>query len=324
MFKNVSNSELISKTKQLACEERVLLKRVLEHLEEIERRKLHLVKHSSMFIFCQNELGYSGNEAHTRICAMRLSREVPDVLPAVEEGRLSLTNLAQAQAFFKQAATPFLVEEKKKVLKDLEGLSTRECEKKLFPHALQKKTFEVDDELLADLKRIRELWGNQDFSEKEVLRKMAKLVLSRIDPELKGEARSEAKTGAKRSVGAPKVIVAASGKEDREEVEAECPPSEFVTPENRHIPAAVQRAVWKRDQGRCTYGFSSQRCDSRYALQFDHLNEYAYGGAHTVDNLRLLCRAHHRVKSAGERVERIANACIARFGEVSTCVAKGA
>ena len=228
------------------------------------------------------ELGYTENEAFSRIAAMRLSREVPEVVQAVEDGRLSLTNLAQAQSFFRKSEKPVPVEEKRKVLQELEGMSTRECKKKLMPEEAQKKTFEVDDALLADLRRIRELWGNQDLSDMELLRKMAKLVLSRIDPE------------AKKSVGAPKVNVKADVKVDAELEEV---PAELNTPETRDIPAAVKREVWKRDEGRCTYRHVGQRCSSRYALQLDHVVPYSHGGAHTATNLRLLCRAHHRMRS---------------------------
>lgn len=264
MFQNTSDGELISKTKGLVAEERRLTARVLEHLEEIERRRLHFeMGFSSMFKFCLEELGYSESEAHYRISAMRLARDVPEVVAAVEAGRLSLTNLAQAQSYFRKNETP--VEAKRELLKELEGLSTRECEKKLAPERLKVRAFELDDELEADLRRIRELWGNQDLSDTEMLRKMAKLVLSRIDPVQK-------KRRSPQSVGAPQV------------------PPEFDAPENRHIPGPVKWEVWHRDGGCCTYMSGTRRCASRYAIQFDHVLEYACGGTHTPGNLRLLCR----------------------------------
>lgn len=48
--------------------------------------------------------------------------------------------------------------------------------------------------------------------------------------------------------------------------------------------AEVRRQVWRRDQGRCT------NCESRYALEIDHILPKALGGLWTVNNLRLLCR----------------------------------
>src|SRR3954465_14219339 len=122
MFHEISDSELISKTKTLASEERRLLGQVLLHLEEIERRQLYLSKFTCLFDFCLEELGYSRNEAAARISAMKVSREVPEVVQAVEMGRLSLTNLVIAQSYFKKekkAGSPVPMEAKREVLRGI-------------------------------------------------------------------------------------------------------------------------------------------------------------------------------------------------------------
>src|SRR5262249_42154676 len=47
----------------------------------------------------------------------------------------------------------------------------------------------------------------------------------------------------------------------------------------RTIPSHVRRAVWKRDQGRCTFvSLTGRRCESREFLEFDHVLEVARGG----------------------------------------------
>ena len=68
----------------------------------------------------------------------------------------------------------------------------------------------------------------------------------------------------------------------------------------RAIPAAVKRAVWRRDRGRCSYvdRTSGRRCGSQHLLQIDHVVPYAQGGAAEPNNLRLLCAAHHRHRHA--------------------------
>lgn len=64
--------------------------------------------------------------------------------------------------------------------------------------------------------------------------------------------------------------------------------------EGRHIPAAVKRAVWIRDGGRCVFvGKGSRRRRERGFLEFHHVRPYAVGGAPTVDNIQLRCRAHN-------------------------------
>jgi hypothetical protein len=71
-------------------------------------------------------------------------------------------------------------------------------------------------------------------------------------------------------------------------------PGAVPAPGSRHIPAEVRRAVWARDGGQCgfvgTYGL---RCLERSFLEFHHVVPHALGGAPTVDNIQLRCRAHN-------------------------------
>jgi hypothetical protein len=67
-----------------------------------------------------------------------------------------------------------------------------------------------------------------------------------------------------------------------------------------YIPAAVRRAVWKRDGGRCAFVASNgRRCDALRCLEYHHVLPRAAGGRATVENIQLRCRAHN-----GHEVER--------------------
>lgn len=69
----------------------------------------------------------------------------------------------------------------------------------------------------------------------------------------------------------------------------------------RHIPAHVKRAVWERDEGRCTFvGHTGHRCGSRKFLEFDHADPVARGGQATVERMRLRCRAHNQYEAERE------------------------
>ena len=57
----------------------------------------------------------------------------------------------------------------------------------------------------------------------------------------------------------------------------------------RSIPAAIGRALWLRDGGCRVPG-----CGRRRHLQGHHVVGWAQGGATKLDNLVLLCHAHHR------------------------------
>jgi 5-methylcytosine-specific restriction endonuclease McrA len=62
------------------------------------------------------------------------------------------------------------------------------------------------------------------------------------------------------------------------------------------IPAAVRRAVWERDQGRCTWPLDAGgRCGSTHRLQLDHVGPWALDGETSVTNLRLLCARHNQL-----------------------------
>ena len=67
-----------------------------------------------------------------------------------------------------------------------------------------------------------------------------------------------------------------------------------VAGEARSIPAAVRRAVRQRDGQRCAFvGAGGRQCTEQSWLEFDHVVAWARGGDHSVDNVRLDCRAHN-------------------------------
>jgi hypothetical protein len=68
-------------------------------------------------------------------------------------------------------------------------------------------------------------------------------------------------------------------------------------PNSRHIPAAVRRAVWRRDCGRCAFTGEQRRCDETAFLEFHHVIPFAAGGEATPENIELRCRAHNQYES---------------------------
>jgi len=64
-------------------------------------------------------------------------------------------------------------------------------------------------------------------------------------------------------------------------------------PRSRYIPAAVRRAVWLRDEGRCRFVGPHGRCGETGRLEFHHLVPFADGGPPTASNTELRCTIHN-------------------------------
>lgn len=64
---------------------------------------------------------------------------------------------------------------------------------------------------------------------------------------------------------------------------------------SRRIPAAIRRAVWERDGGRCAFvGRDGTQCAGAGWLEYHHRVPFSRGGRHEMGNLELRCRAHNQ------------------------------
>jgi hypothetical protein len=86
------------------------------------------------------------------------------------------------------------------------------------------------------------------------------------------------------------------------------PAPRACAPRSRHIPAAIKRAVWKRDNGRCAFVGRRGRCTERGFLEFHHVVPYAGGGQATIGNIQLRCRSHNAYEGTRTRVR--GNRCL--------------
>jgi len=68
------------------------------------------------------------------------------------------------------------------------------------------------------------------------------------------------------------------------------------------IPKAVKARVWLRCEGRCA--LSGRKLGPGDAVDFDHITPLSMGGKHAEDNLQLVSREVHRLKTAEEAAPR--------------------
>ena len=79
-LKQLKDTELNEKVKNLVIQERKLTQAILEHVAEIDRRKLYLsMAYPSLFDYLTKEVGYSAGAAQRRIDAARLMQRIPEV-----------------------------------------------------------------------------------------------------------------------------------------------------------------------------------------------------------------------------------------------------
>ena len=97
----LSDDRLLERTKELSGIEHHLEVVVIDHLREIQRRRLYLRRgFSSLFDYAVRELGYSDAAAWRRIKAMRLCAEVDGVRERLQDGTMTLNAAAQLQHAF--------------------------------------------------------------------------------------------------------------------------------------------------------------------------------------------------------------------------------
>ncbi len=317
MLNHLSNAQLTDNLKNLVQKESEVLNQVLEHLEEMERRRLYLrLGFSSLFEYCTKELGYSEGAAQRRISSMRLIKEIPQVKEKLESGKLNLTTLSMAQSFFrreeKEQKAKYTSFEKHELLKTLETKSKREVEKELVKinplSALPKEkerlitpdTFEIKftltQEQMEKLKRLKELKPNL-LSNQEALDWLLDRVLKQIDPmkfsrpkELNHKAEDKGKYK--------------SSDKNKDELKSEEVKSRArrkalsklqITPSRKYISKVKKALVWNSANSQCEYisPITKKRCSSKSNLQIDHIRPLAMGGSDDSKNLRLLCQQHN-------------------------------
>ncbi len=208
-FHSLSSSALLNTLKVKVENERKLLMEILYALEEVEQRKLHLeLGYPDLYSFAMKELGYSSGAAYRRISAMRLLRTVPEVAPRLESGELALENASQAQSFFRkedlrrkdQGAQSLSLEEKREIVSELIGKSTREGQRVLLeksPDVMmpsektrplpEQKTlvqFVASSELMEKLEELKHLLAHKNFEGRMdiLMEQLADLALDKLRP----------------------------------------------------------------------------------------------------------------------------------------------
>jgi len=298
---------------------------LLADLAEVEARQLHRTGgYSSMRAWCTGELKMSDDAILDRIQAARTAREYPAIFPLLADGRLHLTAVLMLSKHLTPANAIHLLagaagKSKSEIAEFLaHQFPSTEVMPMIIPapgSAIESPDVcRTNDGVVPERPRSSALVTTPTSTADS-----GRSASARIAPVAGGRHLFQF-MGSDAQRDLANQVLDLSGRGDLaalffrglELVKRELQKQKFAATDRprrarrsstnpRHIPAAVRRAVWKRDGGRCTFvGDHGHRCEARRGLEFDHIDPVGRGGEPTIARVRLLCRAHNQLEA--ERV----------------------
>lgn len=329
--RSLDDGTLAERLKILARTEREATVALIVHLAEFDHRQLYRrAGFPSLFQYCVEVLRLSEDAASNRIAAARMSRRHPDVVNRLAAGSLSPTTVRliakhatseNARALI-EAATGKTKRQVEQILARLFpqsevpasirplgpppspsplGLTTALSPLPLSPtHAVapQRPSAENVDSRAQLVEAPPRVAAGEDPLERFEIRFTAKgdtMAKLKMVQDLLSHALPN---GDIAGVFDRALTALAEQLLSKQFSVTSAPRATPDSPSAADEPAAVKRAVYLRDRGRCTYvAEDGRRCESRRFLQFDHTQGKAVGGGFTVDNVRLRCGPHNRLEA---------------------------
>ena len=313
-YSSLSNAALLARLRELAFRERAAVSDFVACLAEADRRSEAILAegYPSLFEFCVRDLKFAESTAYQRVNAAKLARTRPEILSLLADGSINLTNLCLIAT---------RLEEHPSLLERIVGKRKREVEELVASLGVPREVPDRMRSLAPALPVKHEASLFYAPSPREIAPFFAPAQASAQDaPAL--EPRMEFRFAAgplfvdaverlraslwhKYPAGRLEDLLyeAASdflarrdsAREPRTATRRNAP---SCPPRSRRIPAAVRRAVWNRDAGRCSFSGSAGRCGESRGLELDHVKPWALGGrSDQASNLRLLCRAHNQTEA---------------------------
>ena len=317
--KRLSDHELLCEVTRLASSERQATSQLVSALTELDARRLYLSQGcSSMFTYCTQVLHLAEHAAYNRIEVARAARRFPIILTFLTNGDLHLSAV--------RILAPHLTEGNHlDVLREATHKSKREVEQivaRLQPrpdvqssvrklpaaHPLAQTSMmrrpglhdsppatvtvaavpsvptRTKIESLAPERYKLQFTLNRETYDK--LRRVQDLLRHRLPSGDTAAIFDRALTLLLTDLEKKKLAITERPRDGRS-----------TGTGTSHVPAAVRRAVWRRDGGRCRFEGPSGRCRETGLLEFHHVLPYADGGATTAENLELRCAAHNRYEA---------------------------
>jgi hypothetical protein len=316
----LTDEQLLVGLQGAAAHERGATTELIALLAEMDARKLYLAEgYSSLFVYCTRCLHLSEHAAYGRIEAARAARRFPLSLELLADGSISLTTVCLLAGHLTpdnhrdvlEAArhkTKREVEEQVAALRPLPAVASlmRRLPHPKDPQAPPRPATQPTEPAPQSTAAYVEAPGYSPLvpSAQPVMRPLSperykvQVTINRETHDkirkIQTLLRHVIPNGDLANILDRAVTLLLQDVERRRLATVDRP--SHALPSNvhgRHVPAAVKREVWARDDGRCAFIGTRGRCDERGFLEFHHVIAFADGGPTTADNLQLRCRAHN-------------------------------
>ncbi len=341
----LSNQELEARLKELVVKERKILHVILEHIKEVDTRRLYLERaYSSIYDYLVKELNYSGSAAKRRLEAARLLKDVPAVAHKIQEGSLNLSQIGELSRAIKESekTTGLKVSavQKNDLISAISGKTTQQTQKELSValdieiKEREKQRTQKDESVRVEftlskiqyqkLSRCKDLAAHlleqsqMDLSWASVIEVLSDQYLNKkeftsnarqtgvhAEPTVQVEPAADSRSKLK-----AEPVVESKNESTIETIaasETEGVIASLTPNVNKSLTSKVRRKILDRDKCcQFTDPETGRKCGSTFKLQIDHRTSQWAGGGHAESNLQAFCKMHNQLKYRKEARLRFA------------------
>ena len=314
-FAHLSDEQVLATVRQCAQCERDATARFIASLAELDARRLYLARGcSSLFTYCAQVLHLSEHAAYGRIEAARAARRFPVILELLNDASINLTTIGLLAHHLTQENHQAVLEAARhKTKREIELLVASLHPRPDVPSSVRKLPVASRPPHVSDSVAIVPSGAQNSIVDATP---MPRAVVTPLAPErfrvqftvsrdtydklrrAQDLLRHRIPNGDPAAVFDRALTLLIAETERAALAATDRPRARHPTSKHsRHVPAAVKREVWKRDEGRCAFIGAEGRCSERGFLEIHHVVPYAEGGEMTIENLQLRCRAHNAYES---------------------------
>lgn len=317
--RQLTDDALIARVKHCVAGERRATAALIEALAELDVRRLYLGQgFASLFDYCTRHLHLSERATCSRIAAARLARRFPIVLDLIAGNRVSLTAVSLLAKHLNESNYLLLLQEAThKTTHEVEVIVARISPQPDAKPMVRRITSAAEPLATMLMERENETAATASPPARPQLPAAAHggFAIKPLAPErfrvqftISGETQARLRvtqdllrhsipTGDLAAIFDRALSALLADLEKKKLAIVAKPRAAERRPTrvgSRSIPAAVRRAVWARDKGRCAFKGSEGRCPERGRLELHHVKPFAAGGEATIVNIELRCRAHNQ------------------------------